>query len=136
MNLTLSLLPERYAVCRLMAEDSVPAWAPVSAASPGPGDSEFVAIARTAEELSIVCGESMVPESVRSDRGWRCLKVLGPIDLSLTGVLAAILAPLAEAQINIFAVSTFDTDYVFVKDERLAQAVAALIRAGHRIESG
>jgi hypothetical protein len=92
---------------------------------------EFWCVARTSEELSIVVEERSVPEGVRCERGWRGLKVAGPLDFGLTGILAAIAAPLAQAEISIFAVSTFDTDYVLVRQPRLEQAVAVLGAAGH-----
>jgi hypothetical protein len=122
MNLNLSLLPHRYAISRLSKEALIPDWA-------GPDD--FLSITRTMDELSIVCSEAGVPEGVECDRGWRCLKVAGPLDLSLTGVLASLANPLAEARINIFAVSTFDTDYLLVKEENLPQATEVLIQSGH-----
>jgi len=128
MNLTLSILPGRYAICRLGAGEAVPDWA-----GPAPGAGRFVSITRTGDELSIVCAEAAVPDLIRCDRGWRVLAVEGPLDFSLTGVLAALTAPLAEARIAVFALSTFDTDYLLVKDDRLAQAVDALARAGGRI---
>ncbi|OGD22299.1 MAG: hypothetical protein A2W03_09430 [Candidatus Aminicenantes bacterium RBG_16_63_16] len=148
MNLILSVLAGRYAICRLGANEAIPdwaqpalspgdafpAWAPLSNGRPG-SDGRFISITRTGDELSIVCPGSFVPEAVRHDRGWRCLKVEGPLDLSLTGILAALLAPLAEARVNIFAVSTFDTDYLLVKDELLSLAAETLVRAGHRIEA-
>jgi len=129
MELTLSILPGRYAICRLGAGEAVPDWA-----QPSPGAGRFVSITRTGDELSIVCFESAVPDLVRSDRVWRVLAVEGPLDFSLTGVLAALTAPLAEARVAVFALSTFDTDYLLVKDERLAQAVEALARAGCRVK--
>jgi hypothetical protein len=123
--LTLSVLPETLAICRLDRDAAIPAWAM----------GEFVSITRTTDELSIVCDERAVPSGVKADRGWRALKIAGPLDLALTGVLASIAVPLAEAKINIFAISTFDTDYVLVKAERLDQAVGALRSAGHRVMS-
>ncbi|HZY42181.1 MAG TPA: ACT domain-containing protein, partial [Anaerolineae bacterium] len=107
--LTLSILSETLAICRLDRETIIPAWAA----------GEFVSITRTSDELSIVCDECNVPPGVKADRGWRALKVDGPLDLALTGVLVSIVQPLAEAKINIFAISTFDTDYVLVKAEKL-----------------
>ena len=92
MNLT--VLPETLAICRLSADEAVPEWAMIG---------EFVSITHTADELSIVCAEENVPSDVKADRGWRALKVEGPLDLALTGVLASLANPLAEAQINIFA---------------------------------
>jgi uncharacterized protein len=136
MNLTLSVLPGRYAICRLNAGEPIPAWSPLAAGPPHPGAEGFVSITRTGDELSIVGPEAGVPEGVRRDCGWRIFKVQGPLDLSLTGVSAALAVPLADARINIFAVSTFDTDYLLVKEELLSLAVETLIRAGHQIEHG
>ena len=81
----------------------------------------------------MVAPESATPSDVRAERGWRALQVAGPIDFSLTGVLASVLQPLAAARIGIFAVSTFDTDYVLVRAESLDPAIAALRAAGHRV---
>jgi len=75
-----------------------------------------------------------VPADVKHDRGWRCLRLSGSLDLDLTGVLASVLQPLAAAQVSIFAIATFDTDYVLVRAAQLEQAVAALRRAGHDVE--
>ena len=124
MNLRLSVLPGTLAICRLGPDDPLPDWAQ---------DGDFLSITRTSDELSIVCSEAAVPDSVKSDRGWRCLKVEGPLDFSLTGVLASLLAPLADAGISIFAVSTFDTDYLLVKAGNLAHTAEVLIQAGHRV---
>ena len=124
MSLTLSLLPDAHAICRLEPDASIPDWANAGG---------FISITRTSDELSIVCLEANVPEGVKADRGWRCFKVEGPLDLSLTGVLASLANPLAEARINIFAVSTFDTDYLLVKEEKLMRAAEVLIRSGHRL---
>ena len=94
----------------------------------------FVSITRTEEELSIVCDERFVPfEFVAVERGFRMLMVEGPLDFSLTGVMASIAGPLAEAGVSMFAISTYDTDYVLVREERLAEAVEALRGAGWEI---
>lgn len=121
---TLSLLPGRFAVCRLAAGNPAPAWAT------GP----FVSITRTAVELSIVCAEECVPAGTKCETGWRVFEVAGPLEFSLTGVLAAIAAPLTAAGVSIFAVSTFDTDYVLVKGTDLARAADALRIAGHSVD--
>jgi hypothetical protein len=120
--LRLTILPEPLAVCRLAAHDEWPAWLPVHG---------LVSLTRTSDELSIVCAKGAIPAGVRCEPGWRALAVAGPLDFGLTGVLASIATPLAEAGISIFAISTFDTDYVLVKHERLEDAVEALRRAGH-----
>ena len=94
---------------------------------------DFFAYVRTPGENSYVMEESLVPKTVAGSRGWRPLKVHGPLDFSLTGVLASIAAPLAEAGISIFALSTFDTDYVLVGDSKVGSAVEVLREAGHEV---
>jgi hypothetical protein len=120
--LTLVLLPETFAVCRLPADAPLPAWALA-----GP----YFAITRTSDELSIVCVQAQVPSGVTCQPGWRCLQVAGPLDFALTGVLASLAQPLAAAGVSIFAISTYDTDYLLVPDRSLAAALAALRNAGH-----
>ena len=119
--LTLSIVPGVFAVCRLNPASPLPSRATQHG---------FMAIVRTAEKLSIVCAEQAVPAGVTCERGWRCLKVAGPLDFALTGVLASLAGPLAEASVSIFAISTYDTDYLFVREEQLGTAIAALRRAG------
>jgi uncharacterized protein len=123
-NLELSLLPERFAITRLAADSPIPEWA-----TQGP----FFSVTRTGDELSIVTELSRVPVGVQSQPGWRVLKVHGPFVLSEIGVLAALAAPLAEAKISLFAVSTFETDYLLVASETLSATIAALERPGHTI---
>ena len=122
----LTLLAEHYAVCRLPADASVPVIA-----SPA-----FLSITWTADELSFVCLESAVPESAtHCEAGWRILKVAGPLDFSLVGILASIVQPLANAGVSIFTISTFDTDYVLIPEQSLAAATQALESDGHYIET-
>jgi hypothetical protein len=123
-SVKLSLLEGRLAVSRLDKNLSVPDWAL---------NREFVSVTVTGDELSIVCPESLVPSGVRSEKGWRCLKVAGPLDFSLTGVLAGLLNPLARAGIGVFAISTYDTDYILVKEENLQKTTAALTSAGYHV---
>ena len=123
-KLTLSRLPELLTICKLDTRHKIPDWAI---------QGEFWAITRTADELSIVCRQSDVPQAVSQEPDWRGLKVEGPLEFSLTGILAGLATPLANAGISIFAVSTFDTDYLLVKADRLAQAVLVLQTAGYRI---
>ena len=94
----------------------------------------FYSITRTLEELSIVCPESAVPEATRCEKGWACLQLAGPFDFALTGILEAFLRPLAEARVPIFALSTFDTDWVLIPAAREADALRALAAAGHVAE--
>jgi hypothetical protein len=120
------VLPDSFAICRLNSDSPVPTWA-----TAGP----FLSITRTADELSIVCPEAAVPEGTRCERDFRCLRIAGTLDFSEVGVLASLVTPLAEAGVSVFAISTFDTDYLLVKDRDLQKAVAVLQRAGHCIES-
>jgi hypothetical protein len=118
----LTILPGRFAVCRLGPQEPVPA---------GIADAGFVSVTRTADELSIVCVEALAPEGGRTEKGWKCLAVQGPIPFTATGILSSLLAPLAQAAVGIFAISTYDTDYVLLKEAQLGEAVAALKEAGH-----
>lgn len=95
--------------------------------------SDFFVVCKTDEELSVVCDSEICIESQKSEAGWSCFKVLGPLDFSLTGVLAKLSTCLAEANISIFAISTYDTDYILVRTERMQDARDALIRAGYEI---
>ncbi len=124
MKFTLSILQHKYAVCQLSAKTALPDWAT--------GD-ELLAFVRTDEELSIVCPSDGVPQGVLAEDGWRAVKVVGPLDFSLLGVLAHLTAVLAEAGVSIFALSTYNTDYLLLKGECLDEAVAALREAGHRV---
>ena len=123
-HLELSLLPERFAISRLATDSPIPAWG-----TQGP----FFSVTRTGDELSIVTELSRFPVGIHSQPGWRALRVHGPFVLSEIGVLAALATPLAEARISLFAISTFDTDYLLVASETLPAAVASLERAGHTI---
>lgn len=121
--LTLVPLGGTFAVCRLAPDTPVPCWAG------GP----FVSITRTLEELSIVCDQEAVPEGVRCERGWRCLRVAGKLDFSLVGVLASLLSPLAGAAVSAFVMSSFDTDFLLVKEQDFRKTVEVLQRAGHAV---
>lgn len=123
-RLELTLFPERFAISRLPAGSPIPDWAV---------HGSFFSVTRTGDELSVVCELSRVPVGVHSQPGWRVLKVHGPFILSEIGVLSALAAPLAAAKISLFAVSTFDTDYLLVASETLPAAIAALESAGHII---
>ncbi len=119
-SLSLTLLPEVLAVCRLEAGAPLPAWVLRPPAC-------FGSLTRTRDELSVVCEQDVVPPGeTRVARGWRALKVRGPLDLSLTGVVASLTAPLAAAAIPVFVLSTYDTDYLLVRGEALERAIAVL----------
>ena len=126
-RLTLTLLADEFAICRLPPDAPLPAWA---------DSAPFASITRTAEELSITCVRAAVPAGVQAQAGWRCLKVEGPFDLTTAiGVLAALAEPLAQAGVSLYVVSTFDTDYLFVRGEQFGQATEALTARGHTIRS-
>jgi hypothetical protein len=125
------VIPGTYAICRLPAKDPLPPWA----------GKAFTSITRTADELSIVCDERRLPPDLdgldlRVARGWALLKVHGPFPLDVVGVLASVAKPLAETEISLFALSTFDTDYILVRRTHLNQAIAALTLAGHKLVEG
>jgi uncharacterized protein len=118
-----ALLPGLLAVVRLGPSEPVPEWAFA--------DGPFASVTRTGDELSVVCPETSVPSGSRAERGWRALKLEGPFPFDQVGVLASITGPLAAGGVSLFALSTFDTDYVLVKASRLDEALALLAAAGH-----
>ncbi len=122
------MFPQRFAVCRLPKGAGADAVAAVAG--------EFFAVVRTADEVSVVCEEDQAPPGSRVEGGWRLLRVAGTLDFTQVGVLAALCVPLAEAAISIFAVSTFDTDYLMLKEANLRSAIEALQKAGHDFEVG
>jgi hypothetical protein len=124
--LNLVLLPGDYAICRLAAGSPLPAGL-------SPGSAGVVSVTWTPDEVSVICPALQAPPEATVEIPWRCFRVGGPANLALTGILASLVAPLAGARVNIFAFSTFETDYVLVPAVRLAEAVAALDAAGHRI---
>lgn len=128
--LDLQVLPGEYAICRLPAGASVPRDLTEGRRDASGG---VISVTWTPDEVSILCPADRVPDGAIVETPWRCLRVAGPVNLAITGVLASIVTPLADGRVNIFAFSTYDTDYVLVPAVRLAEAKAALIRAGHRV---
>ncbi len=116
--LNLSVVHAQFAVSRLDAFLPVPNWALE--------EGTFFSITRTKDELSIVCEETKVPAGVKSEKGWCALKVEGPLDFSLTGILSSLASPLAAASISIFAISTYDTDYLLIKKGDFEKALSVL----------
>lgn len=121
----LTLFPHTYAVCKLSPLSPIPSWAL---------SGSFFSISKTEDELSIVCDQSLVPADIKIEKDWRMFKVEGPLDFGLTGILASIANPLAQAKVSIFAISTFDTDYVLVKAHTLESACNSLKQAGFLID--
>jgi len=120
----LRLLPETYSICQLDSQAPVPDWAT------GP----FVSVTRTVEELSIVCPQRQVPDDVKSEDQWCCLRLAGPFPFSEVGVIAAVVAPLADSGVPVFVISTFNTDWLLIQKSFQEQAVSVLRTAQHDIE--
>ncbi len=118
----LRTLPDSYAVVRLQPGSDLPDWV-----DKGP----FRSVTRTEHEVSVVCRDHDVPEGESVDRGWTVLETMGPLDFSLTGVISSLVEPLAQADVPIFLISTFESDYVLVRSADLARAADALEAAGH-----
>jgi hypothetical protein len=116
-KMDLILLPDSLAICRLAKDAPIPKWALAG---------RFYAVCRSDEELSIVCPDARLPAEIRADPGWRAFKVQGPLPLTEIGVIASLTASLAGAKISVFVISTFDTDYLLVKETDLSRAIRAL----------
>jgi len=117
MKLELHRLPGTFAVHRLPSDAPLPA---------GLNDEPFYALLRSRDELSVCCHADFELGSERVESGWACLMVAGPLDFSLTGVVSGLTAPLAAAGIPVFVMSSFDTDYLLLKEEVLSPARAVL----------
>ena len=128
MSQVFSLLSGQYSLVRLPPDGPVPGWA----FSPD----GFASVTRTADELSVACLAARVPAGVRADGGWCCLKLKGPFAFDQVGILSSFAVPLAQAGVGIFAISTFDTDYILVKESQRELAIRALVSAGHSIATG
>ena len=122
--LTMKLSNEKYGVCRLDKTELIPKWAQ---------NSDFFSITKTSDELSIVCSQDDIPNDIKCEKDWRILKILGPLDFSLIGILASISTILAQKGISLFAISTYDTDYILVKNKDIDNAIAALIAERYEV---
>jgi hypothetical protein len=124
--LTLLALQDMFAVSKLSPGSPIPQWV-----APG----SFVSVTRTHDELSIVCPENQVPADVAAcERAWRCLRVAAQIDFGVVGILASVVGPLAKAGVPVFVLSTFDTDYLFIKAANFENAAEVLRDAGHDVD--
>ena len=126
MKLNLNILDGSFSIHRFSPDDEIPNQI---------YQSPFYSITKTAKEISVVCLSSVQLDSERMETGWSCIQILGPLDFSLTGILADISSVLAKAEISIFAISTFDTDYILVKSEKLQAAKKALQQATYRFKN-
>lgn len=122
--LTMRLLVGRYGICRLNSNDLIPEWV---------YKSSFLSVTRTMDELSIVCNEESIPNNIKCEKEWRVLMVEGPLDFSLIGILASISKILSQNLISVFVISTYDTDYILVKNNAINNAIEALVSEGYRI---
>lgn len=122
---SLYLFEASFAICRLDKDAAVPDWAT---------SGDFFSVARTPDELSIVCSQTDVPAGVECEVGWRCLKVESPFQFDLSGMITSIAAPLAGAGIDLFVVATQDSDYLMVEEPDLEQTILVLSQAGHRVD--
>jgi len=125
-SLELQWLPGTLSVCRL---DAAAPW-PTSV----PASTSLMAVVRTGDELSFVCPSEATPTDAKVEGPWSAFRVVGTLDFALTGILARLAVPLADAKISIFAISTFDTDYVLVRSEAKEATTRALTSAGHRFQ--
>lgn len=145
MKLTLEVMSKtRLAVLRLPSYHPIPSWILAAASASANGKSHFLSITQTRDELSLVCPESIVPPQADDDnnnngnsndlimeKGWISFKVQGPLDFGWTGILAGLATPLAEQGVSIFAISTFDTDYILVKQEMMDKTAQVFTELGH-----
>jgi hypothetical protein len=125
-SLDLYVLPERLAICRLGPEEKLPPWA---------GSAVLLSVTRTQSETTVVCQEENVPAGITCNKSWRCLRIEGVLDFSQTGILSSLTAPLAEEGIPIYALSTYSTDLILIKEKDLSRAVFVLTRSGNRVFS-
>jgi hypothetical protein len=123
----LSTLDEMYAIVRLDPDTDVPDWV---------AGGHFWSVTRSDSELSIVCRQDDVPADASAERGWIAFELAGPLDFTLTGVVASLCSPLAEAKVPIFVLSTFETDYLLVREPDLQRSIEALRAAGHEVVDG
>jgi uncharacterized protein len=122
----LEVLNDHLAICRANKDEPLPRWAK---APPG----EFFSVTRTRDELSIIIANGRAPREAKCERDWRLLMVKGPLEFNLVGIIAGLSGTLADAGVSIFALSTFDTDYIMVKQADLDRALAALRQAGYPV---
>ena len=125
VNLVLSVLSETFTIHKFLPDASIPKEIVKS---------NYYSVSKNKNELSVVCSELIEVQSLQSSKGWKCIKVKGPLDFNLTGILAGISDILAQANISIFVISTFDTDYILVRSQDLPSAKTKLIQTGYKFE--
>ena len=125
VNLVLSVLSETFTIHKLSPDASIPEEILKS---------NYYSVSKTENELSVVCSELIEVKSLQSSKGWKCIKVKGPLDFNLTGIFAGISDILAQANIRIFAILTFHTDYLLVRTQDLSSAGTKLRQAGYKFK--
>lgn len=120
-KITLQVLKDKLAVCQLEPNTAMPNWVRFVS-------DEFISITQTPEELSIVCNQNLVPSDIKAEKNWRLIRIKGQMDFSLVGILKQVIAPLSENEISIYSISTYDTDYILIKDENFERAVQILAK--------
>jgi hypothetical protein len=123
-KLRLHKIQEKFAICKLPPGDSIPPWA-ISG--------QIWSVTRTPSELSMVCVQSNLPPGFEAERDWRALQVIGPLPFEMVGVLSSLAVPLADAGLSIFAISTFETDLILVREQSFEAACHILVKEGHTI---
>jgi uncharacterized protein len=118
-QITLQMSPQILAVCRLSPDSTLPNWISLDS-------NKFTSITLTKDELSIVCDQKLVPDHVKAEKNWRMLKIKGQLDFALVGILKRVISPLSENGISIYAISTYDTDYILIQEKQFAKAVEIL----------
>ena len=124
MKPRLTILDDVFVVAQIPPGSKIPSWI---------NPDLFSAVVNTSDEMSVVCDEKFVPDDVKSEPGWKLIMVQGPLDFSLIGILADLSSVLAQSEISIFALSTYNTDYILVKNDQLDEAIRALKQAGFEI---
>ncbi|MGD1823115.1 MAG: ACT domain-containing protein [Pleomorphochaeta sp.] len=114
-----------YAICRLSSNEDIPSWCKIE---------DFVTITKTEDELSLVLKSNQIPDNIKCEKGWNILKIVGPLDFSLIGILSKLSTILADNNIGIFVISTFDTDYILIKKENTNNAIRVLSEKGYLLE--
>jgi hypothetical protein len=123
-KLRLRRIQKKFAICKLLPEDSFPPWAT---------SGEIWSVTRTPTELSVVCVQSNLPPGFGAERDWRALQVIGPLPFEMVGVLSSVAAPLADAGVSIFVISTAEADLIFVREQSFETACQILVEAGHMV---
>jgi hypothetical protein len=127
-SMTISVLPDELAICRLDPGGPIPPMPAPNSRGP------LWSLTVTPEEVAVICTADQAPRGARAEFGWRAFKVEGPLEFEIVGILESLLQPLVDARINVFAISTFDTDYVLVRAGDVRPASTALRVAGHTVQ--